>query len=101
MQFDLPSTRAEAWRWSDLSALPELAAKAAGEAGVRNVPWLDCGPDAPRLLFVDGELDAAASLLGPLEVGLVAAREYDHPLARHAATMVGGSSSGRGMRRRG
>lgn len=48
----------EAWRWSDLSRLDEIAAAPRGEAA-RGDHWLDL--EGPRLLFVDGALDAAAS----------------------------------------
>jgi Fe-S cluster assembly protein SufD len=73
----LPSTREESWRWSDLSALPALA-EAAPTGALPDVPWIGCG--GPRLLFVDGRLDAAASDLGLLQVGAVDA-VTTHPLA--------------------
>ncbi len=85
VQLDLPTTREEAWRWSDLSALPALAANPALVRTDRELPWLDCGGDAPRLLFVDGKLDEAASRLGPIRMGAVETRTPDHPLARHAS----------------
>jgi len=76
----LPSTREEAWRWSDLAALPALAA-ASPAGGVIDTSglWLGCG--GPRLLFIDGGLDAASSEPGPLRLGPVGA-ESAHPLAR-------------------
>lgn len=79
----LPSTREEAWRWSDLSGLPALA-DAAPRGGRPDVSalWLNTG--GPRLLFVDGKLDAAASAPGGLQFGPVAARAEGHPLARLA-----------------
>jgi Fe-S cluster assembly protein SufD len=76
----LPSTREEAWRWSDLSALPALA-----EAAPTGVPaatsWIGCG--GPRLLFVDGRLDQGASEFGPLQVGAIDAATL-HPLGKLA-----------------
>ena len=42
MLLDLPSNRAEAWRWSDLSALPALA-DAAPTGRVPDVAALDRG----------------------------------------------------------
>jgi Fe-S cluster assembly protein SufD len=78
----LPSARDEAWRWSDLSALPQLAeAKPTGRAP-DSLPWI--GGEGPRLLFVDGRLDEARSRLGPVEIGAVDAEAADHPLARLA-----------------
>ncbi len=80
MTLALPSTRDEAWRWSDLSALPALAeADPRGDAG--DVPWIGSG--GPRLLFVDGRFDAARSDPGPLVVGAVDAATV-HPLGRLA-----------------
>jgi len=64
----LPSTREEAWRWSDLSGLLALA-EAAPTGGQFDVPWIGCG--GPRLLFVDGRLTSGASDPGPLRVGQV------------------------------
>jgi Fe-S cluster assembly protein SufD len=84
MLLELPSNRTEGWRWSDLSALPEIAARAPG-ALASPLPnlWLDCADEAPRLVFIDGRLDAARSRLGPVEWGPIHARADDHPLARH------------------
>jgi len=79
---DLPSVRDEAWRWSDLSALPALAEvhrKGASPSEFDELPWLDCAIEGPRLLFVDGRLDESRSRLGPLEAGPVAV-ESSHPL---------------------
>jgi Fe-S cluster assembly protein SufD len=83
---DLPSPKAEGWRWSDLSALPALADAPHGAFNLRHLqlPWLDCS--GPRLLFVDGRLDAAQSEPGPLAVGPVETEAGDHPLGR----LVGG-----------
>jgi len=83
MLLDLPSNRAEAWRWSDLSALPELA-DAAPTGRVPDVlPWIDAEHEAARLLFVDGKLDESRSRLGQVGIGAVAA-ETAHPLGRLA-----------------
>lgn len=79
----LPSPREEAWRWSDLAALPALA-QGAHRGGVPEIGALWLGSDGPRLLFVDGVFDAAHSdpqgiVLGPVEAA------SEHPLGRHAA----------------
>ena len=85
MLLDLPSNRAEHWRWSDLSALPALAAKAGNRdqtyRDFRDLPWLECSSEGPRLLFVDGAFDPANSRIGPVALGPVNARADDHPLA--------------------
>jgi Fe-S cluster assembly protein SufD len=73
----LPSRQEEAWRWSDLSALPDLAEARPTGRVPDELPWLDCG-DGPRLLFVDG-------LLRDGEIGIGAlAIETGHPLGRLA-----------------
>jgi Fe-S cluster assembly protein SufD len=77
----LPSTRDEAWRWADLSALPALADAQPRGVGVELPAALG---DGPRLVFVDGRLDAARSNAGPLEIGAVDVRS-DHPLGKLAA----------------
>ncbi|QAY76965.1 SufD family Fe-S cluster assembly protein [Sphingosinicella sp. BN140058] len=83
---ELPSPREEAWRWSDLSALPEIAARAPTGQMPAQLPWLDCATPGPRLLFVDGRLDAANSVLGPITIG-----PLDTPLGSHAlARLIGG-----------
>ena len=82
---DLPSAKAEAWRWSDLSALPEIAARGpapARECDLSDHSWLDCALEGPRLLFVDGRLDAERSRVGPVGIGPVDRHQEDHPLAR-------------------
>lgn len=84
MLLDLPSTRAEAWRWSDLSALPELATRTPAGTAPHELPWIDCDGEGPRLLFIDGRLDAARSRPGPIEIAALDG-EAAHPLARHAA----------------
>jgi Fe-S cluster assembly protein SufD len=79
-----PSNRDEAWRWSDLSALPEIAARAPVGALPEALPWIDCALPGPRLLFVDGRLDAGRSDPGPVAIGPVDAEAGDHALARLA-----------------
>jgi Fe-S cluster assembly protein SufD len=82
MMLDLPSPKAEGWRWSDLSALPELAGRQASRAVPETLPWIDCELDGPRLLFVDGRLVAEQSRPGPVEIGPVDRHDEDHALAR-------------------
>jgi Fe-S cluster assembly protein SufD len=82
----LPSPREEAWRWSDLSGLPEIAGRAPHGGVPEALPWIDCDGDGARLLFVDGVLDESRSRLGPVAVGKVAVEAADHPLARQAGT---------------
>ncbi len=79
----LPSNREEAWRWSDLSALPRLAERVPTGEVPGALPWLDCGDEGGQLLFVDGRLDGSRSRLGPVEIG-PAAVETGHPLGRLA-----------------
>jgi Fe-S cluster assembly protein SufD len=78
----LPSNREESWRWSDLSALPEIAARQPQGGVPETLPWLDCALDGPRLLFVDGRLVAARSNPGTVEIGAVDVSPSDHALAR-------------------
>ncbi len=82
MLLDLPSNREEGWRWSDLSALPELAARAPEGQAPGELPWLDCALEGPRLLFVDGRLDPGRSNLGPVTIGALETNGGDHALAR-------------------
>jgi Fe-S cluster assembly protein SufD len=80
---DLPSPKAEGWRWSDLSALPALAevgAKGLAPDGLPELPWLD--GRGPRLLFVDGTLDESRSDPGPVAIAAIEPHSVDHPLAR-------------------
>ncbi len=72
MLLDLPSSRTEGWRWSDLSALPEIAAGAPSGAVPETLPWIDCEAEGPRLLFVDGRLEMERSNLAGITVGTVA-----------------------------
>ena len=75
---DLPSTRAEAWRWADLGGL--AAAAALAPIARADTEWLDLPGD--RLLFVDGVLDEAASRLD--RVHLDNYPVSDHALGKHA-----------------
>ncbi|HEX8654679.1 MAG TPA: SufD family Fe-S cluster assembly protein [Allosphingosinicella sp.] len=77
---DLPSNRDEDWRWSDLSALPELAGREPPGAVPDALPWIDA--PGPRLLFVDGRLAGERSSPGPIEIGPVDRHDEDHALAR-------------------
>lgn len=82
MLLDLPSNRDEAWRWSDLSALPDIAARRPSGTVPGALPWIECEHQGARLLFVDGVLAAERSRLGPVAIGTVDRREEDHALAR-------------------
>lgn len=76
----LPSVREEAWRWSDLSALPQLAeAQPSGSMGDVGQWFIGCG--GPRLVFVDGVYQAAISNAGPVVVGEADVQANGHPLA--------------------
>jgi Fe-S cluster assembly protein SufD len=79
---ELPSTRTEGWRWSDLSALPEIAGRAASGAVPADLPWIDCESGSPRLLFVGGRLAVEHSRPGALTIGTVDAAADGHALAR-------------------
>jgi Fe-S cluster assembly protein SufD len=81
MSLALPSQREEAWRWSDLSALPALSDAPSAPTTIDPATyWIGTGP---RLLFVDGVLDTARSTTGPLSVGPLDAITT-HPLAKLA-----------------
>jgi Fe-S cluster assembly protein SufD len=84
MMLDLPSHRDEAWRWSDLSSLPEIAARQPRGVAPEALPWIDCAREGPRLLFVDGALAADRSELGGIEIGPIEVEAGDHALARLA-----------------
>jgi Fe-S cluster assembly protein SufD len=73
----LPSRQEEAWRWSDLSALPSLAEARPTGRLPDDLPWLDCDK-GKRLLFVDGVLREGDIEVGPLAI------ETGHPLGRLA-----------------
>ncbi|HEX9946296.1 MAG TPA: SufD family Fe-S cluster assembly protein [Allosphingosinicella sp.] len=81
---DLPSPRTEGWRWSDLSALPDILARQPSGAMPESLPWLDCGAEGPRLLFVDGRVDLERSNPAGLTVGRVDVDTGDHALGRLA-----------------
>jgi Fe-S cluster assembly protein SufD len=78
----VPSNREEAWRWSDLGALPALAERVPSGQIPETLPWIDA--PGPRLLFVDGRFDDSRSDPGPVTVGPVDAEALDHPLGRLA-----------------
>jgi Fe-S cluster assembly protein SufD len=79
----LPTTRDEAWRWSDLAALPALAeAKPSGQPRAVDDLWIDIA--GPRLLFVDGVYDASRSNPGPVQIGPADAQATRHALGRLA-----------------
>ena len=79
---ELPSVRDEAWRWSDLKALPEIAARQPSRQLPEALPWIDCAMEGPRLLFVDGLLSAEQSNLGTVEMGDIVFAPHDHGLAK-------------------
>jgi Fe-S cluster assembly protein SufD len=92
----LPSRHEEAWRWSDLSALPKLAERVPTGKAPDALPWIDCDREGPRLLFVDGRLDEGRSRLGVVEIGAVSA-ETVHPLGRLAGKSGWSLKLGRGQ----
>ena len=75
----LPSTREEAWRWSDLSALPALAETQPSGVAPHDLPWLGCA--GPKLAFVDGR-PIWQEALEPLAIGQVNIAPSEHALAR-------------------
>jgi Fe-S cluster assembly protein SufD len=86
MTLTLPTTHEEAWRWSDLSALPALTEERplGGAFGISKY-WIGAGP---RLVFVDGIFDAALSKPEGIAMGPVAASS-DHPLGMLATDKDG------------
>ncbi len=78
---ELPSRREEAWRWSRLDALPELARGPHGHA--EDVARYFIGLGGPRFVFVDGVLDEHASEPGRVSIGALDLAT-DHPLGRRA-----------------
>jgi len=86
MVLDLPSSRAEAWRWADLGGLAAAAALAPVARADHSALFLDL-PGA-RLLFVDGVLDAGQSDLGAVEIADLAGSEHE----------LGRRTGGRGWR---
>ena len=79
---ELPSNREESWRWSDLSALPEIVSRQPSGTVPAALPWIDCALEGPRLFFIDGKLAADQSNLGTIEIGDIQADPSDHALAR-------------------
>jgi Fe-S cluster assembly protein SufD len=79
---ELPSSRQEAWRWSDMAAL-RAAADAAPHATGVDPKSLFLDIEGPRLLFVDGMFEPAHSLPGRLRVERVSIAT-DHPLGELA-----------------
>jgi Fe-S cluster assembly protein SufD len=82
MLLELPSNRSEAWRWSDLSALPEIVARQPSGTVPEALPWIDCAREGPRLLFVDGKFAAEQSNLGTVEIGVIEPQHGEHALSR-------------------
>lgn len=82
MLLELPSNRTEGWRWSDLSALPEILERQPTGSVPERLPWIDCAIEGPRLLFVDGKLAAEQSNLGTVEIGTVDGSPEDHAFAK-------------------
>jgi len=77
----IPSTRQEEWRWSHLDALPALAAAPHGTAPSADDHFIGLG--GPRLVFVDGSLDADRSAPGRVRVEQLGLAT-DHPLGSQA-----------------
>lgn len=84
MLLELPSTRHEDWRWSDVSGLPAHAAATATGDIPAVLPWLLV--KGPRLLFVDGMYDPVHSASGEVTLGGVALDGGSHALARLTGT---------------
>jgi Fe-S cluster assembly protein SufD len=79
---DLPSPRAEEWRWADMGALRAAAETVPHATGVDpSSLFLDI--QGPRLLFVDGVFEPAHSRPGRVQVTRLAA-QTDHPLGQLA-----------------
>jgi len=93
MLLELPSTRAEAWRWSDLSQLPTHAAAASTGEIPAALPWLI--GEGPRLLFVDGVFDAVRSAPGDVTLGGVALDGGGPAFAGHALARLAGTTGWR------
>ncbi len=84
MLLELPSTRHEDWRWSDVSGLPAHAAATRTGDIPAALPWL-LG-EGPRLLFVDGVFNPDHSAPGEVTLGGVALDGGSHALARLTGT---------------
>lgn len=79
---DLPSPRAEAWRWADLPALQAAADSAPAATGIDPKSlFLDIA--GPRLCFVDGVFEPAHSVPGRVKIGPIVSAS-DHPLGGRA-----------------
>ena len=76
----LPSRHDEEWRWSHLDALPGFAEATRGAARA-DAHFIGLG--GPRLVFVDGVLDADASQPGRVSIGRLGLTT-DHPLGKQA-----------------
>jgi Fe-S cluster assembly protein SufD len=84
MLLDLPSNRQENWRWSDLSALQELAGaprKGAPPRELNESNWLNGAENGPRLVFVDGAFAPEHSSPGEVKVSAARYRPGTHELA--------------------
>jgi len=81
VSLSLPTPREEAWRWSDLSALPALSVATATKLPADgDSHWFGKGP---RLLFIDGRLDEARSTASRLRIGPTDTASA-HPLGKLA-----------------
>lgn len=80
----LPSNREEAWRWSDLSALPGLMAEAPTGQVPDDLPWIETETPGPRLLFVDGAFVPERSDPGEVKVSAARYRPDTQALADFA-----------------
>ncbi|MFL9840731.1 SufD family Fe-S cluster assembly protein [Sphingomonas sp. ST-64] len=78
--FDAPRT--EDWRWFDAAPLDAIAASPRGSAPDVAHLWLDL--PGPRLLFVDGALDAQASAPGPVEISAAPIKTRANPYSEAA-----------------
>jgi len=79
---ELPSSRTEEWRWSDMPSLRAAAGVAPHASGIAPADlFLDI--EGPRLLFVDGVFEPAHSLPGPVRVERIAVTTV-HPLGELA-----------------
>lgn len=66
----LPTTKAEDWRWADISAIEAaLAAKPEGGAPAAVDEWFIEGLEGPRLVFVDGCYAPQLSAPGTVKLG--------------------------------